>query len=110
ERGDGLGAADAERLVDGVRGVEPYESEETVGADAVEKVSDLLWLSRGRHGARLSDEDWGIRECAHRTNRRPEQRGELPVWLEIVAVDPDPGDVRAAGPPLPQVVVDLAAA
>lgn len=36
ERGDGRGATETEGLTDGVRGVEPYEPEQTIGANAVE--------------------------------------------------------------------------
>ena len=57
ERGEGCGAADAERLANGVRGVEPHETEEAVGLDAGEQVSDLRRLTCGLYRARLGDEN-----------------------------------------------------
>src|SRR5689334_13832207 len=111
ECGDSGGAGYAEWLADAVRGVKPHESEQAIRADAGEQVVDLCWLARCGHRARLGDENRGAAaQPADRTNSWPEQGSELPVGFEVVTVDAHPGDIRTAGPPLPQVGVVLAAA
>ncbi len=109
------GAADAELLADGVCGVEPHEPEQPVGMNAGEQVGDLRRLAGGRHRAGLGDEYRIAGELPHGPDRRPEQGSELPVWLEVIAVDSNPVHVRTAGPPLgragdtaaPRVVDDV---
>src|ERR1019366_6717584 len=99
ERGDSRGGAEAEVQADGAGGVEPYEPEQPIQANTREQIGDLRWLACGRHRARLGDEYRVASQRAHGSDGWPEQGCELPGRLEVVAVDPYPGHVRAARPP-----------
>ena len=63
--------------------------------DACEQIVDLCWLPCGRYGACLGDEYRVVRQPAYSGDSRSEQRSELPVWFEIIAVDSRPSSRRS---------------
>jgi len=70
ERTDGCRTLKAP--VHSVVSVEPYEPEQAIKPDSAEQVSNFcLLVSGGRHSC-LSDEDRFVGQCAHVSNRRPE--------------------------------------
>src|SRR5208282_324116 len=65
-----------------------------------EQIRDLSRLACSGPGSCLGDEYWVIGQGAHGYDGRSEQGSERQRRLGVVAVNPDPGNIRAAGPPV----------
>ena len=82
-----------------LRDVEPHQPERAVLAHSVEQVADLRGLAGLRSHGGLRQQQGLAGQDPHLGDRLAEHAAERVRRTVVVAVDADPGDVLAAGPP-----------